>query len=129
MMRLKHIIFTALVVVALSVPLYAAGYRLIEQPELEAMMQDGRPLVIVDLREPELFKEGHIPGAINIPFQDAYRRAPRELKKDQRIVFVCHSGPMGDRIAGFLAGTGYKELYNLKWGMKGWKGRLERGGH
>ncbi len=126
MQRTLHILVVLVLLTALSSPLYAGGYRLIDQTELEAMMQDGRPLVIVDLREPELFRAGHIPGAINIPYDDAYKRAPKELKKTDRIVFVCHSGPMGDRVAEFLAGIGYQELYNLKWGMKGWKGRLEK---
>ncbi len=109
----------------LTAPLYGAGHGLIDQPELEAMMQDSHPIVIVDLREPELFRKGHIPGAINIPYKEAYKVAPQKLKKGERIVFVCHNGPMGDRIAGYLHKLGYKELYNLNWGMKGWKGRLE----
>ncbi len=127
MRKKAHILFTALILLILSAPLYAAGHRLIDQPELEAMMQDGNPIVIVDLREPALFRQGHIPGAINIPYDEAYKRTPKELKKDQRIVFVCHSGPMGDRVAGYLYRLGYRDLYNLKWGMKGWKGKLERG--
>ena len=82
-------------------------------------------LVIVDVREPELFKAGHIPGAINIPYPDVKTRTLVELKPDQNIVFVCHGGPMGDELAAILAEKGYKQVRNLTGGMRLWSGPLE----
>lgn len=49
----------------------AAGLTTIDGPQLDALMADGKALVIVDVREPELFAAGHIPGAINIPYDEA----------------------------------------------------------
>ena len=104
----------------------ASGGLQLSSPELIQEMQNpAYSLVIVDVREPELFKAGHIPGAINIPYPDAKTRALEELKPDQNIVFVCHGGPMGAELAGILAAKGYKQVRNLTGGMRQWSGSLE----
>jgi rhodanese-related sulfurtransferase len=102
----------------------AAELRTIEGPTLETMMADGKAIIIVDVREPELFVKGHIKGAINIPYDDAKPRIVKELSPKDRIVFVCHGGPMGDELGRLLAKNGYHEVYNLQGGMKRWNGPL-----
>lgn len=102
----------------------AGDYKLIEDKELETMVADGKPIVIVDVREPYEFAEGHIKGAINIPYESAKKRALKELSTNDRIVFVCHGGPMGDELGVLLVKNGYKDVYNLKGGMKKWKGAV-----
>ena len=100
----------------------AAGHQMIDSDGLKIMMKQGKNIKIVDLREPELFDEGHVPGAINIPYDDAPGRALKELKRDETIVFVCHGGPMGDELAELLVNNNYKKVYNLTGGMKKWSG-------
>jgi rhodanese-related sulfurtransferase len=82
---------------------------------------------IVDVREPDLFRQGHIPGALNLPFPAAKLRAPAELDSADRIVFVCHRGPMGDELARILVARGFRHVRNLAGGMAGWSGPVERG--
>ena len=103
-------------------PCASESLRTIDGAKLEAMITDGKPLVIVDVREPELFSAGHIKGAINIPYDDAKPRVLRELSRKDRIVFVCHGGPMGDELGRLLVKNGYPDVSNLKGGMKNWKG-------
>lgn len=111
--------------IALAVPLaFAAELKIIDGKELETMMGDGKPIVIVDVREPYEFSAGHIKGAINIPYDDARPRIFKELSPNDRIVFVCHGGPMGDELGDLLVKNGYKSVYNLKGGMKKWKGEI-----
>lgn len=100
----------------------AAGVTTIDGPQLERLMADGKALMIVDVREPELFAAGHIPGAINIPYDDAKPRIVSELSPQDRIVFVCHGGPMGDELGLLLVGRGFGSVHNLNGGMKKWKG-------
>jgi rhodanese-related sulfurtransferase len=103
-------------------PFAAESLRTIDGAKLEGMMADGKPLVIVDVREPELFSAGHIKGAINIPYDDAKPRVLKELMRKDRIVFVCHGGPMGDELGRLLVKNGYPDVSNLAGGMKNWKG-------
>lgn len=102
----------------------AGDLKTINGKRLKAMMADGQPLVIVDVREPELFAAGRIRGAINIPYNDATPRILKELSPEDRIVFVCHRGPMGDELGRLLDERGYQTVYNLKGGMKKWKGDI-----
>lgn len=106
----------------------AGGYARITGDELKDMMKNPKGMVIVDVREPELYTKGHIPGAINIPYDDSKGRILKELKPAQKIVFVCHGGPMGDELGAILADNGYKDVYNLKGGMRKWDGPLDKGG-
>lgn len=114
--------FICVATVLLSAPVSAAELTTIDGPKLEAMQADGNPLVIVDVREPELFAKSHIKGAINIPYDDARPRIVKELSPKDRIVFVCHGGPMGDKLGHLLAQKGYPAVFNLAGGMKKWKG-------
>ena len=125
MKHAKWMLFIIWAVTAVSTaPARAAELTTIDSARLEAMMADGKGLVIVDVREPELFSKGHIKGAINIPYDDAKPRLVGELSPKDRIVFVCHGGPMGDELGRLMAGKGYPAVYNLAGGMKKWTGAL-----
>lgn len=108
-------------------PARAAEHKVITGSELETMMKDGSPIVIVDVREPELYTKGHVTGAINIPYDDDPQKQKEILKKlspKDRIVFICHGGPMGDEYGALLMKNGYKDVYNVKGGMRKWTGAL-----
>lgn len=110
-----------------------AGYTWVTPADFAAEIAvprpaDARPLTIVDVREPELFAEGHIPGAINRPWPDVKATAAAELSKDHAIVLVCHGGPMGDELADILVAAGFTGVRNLEGGMRKWRGRLVPGG-
>ena len=96
---MKKTVLTAGVLLALFLSFagaaYSAGLQNITGEELSGMMKKGDKLVIVDVREPELYARGHIQGAINIPYDYAKPRILKELSSKDTIVFVCHSGPMG----------------------------------
>ncbi|MCL5959248.1 MAG: rhodanese-like domain-containing protein [Chloroflexi bacterium] len=102
-----------------------AGYATITYDELQSRMDAGRKMVIVDLREPELYRAGHVPGARNIPFE-RFQDRMNELKPDDDIVLVCHTGGMGDLSGALLAERGYSKVANLGGGMTRWQGKLEK---
>jgi rhodanese-related sulfurtransferase len=116
----------AFTLIAASSAESGGGYTKVSGQELQDMLTDGGTITVVDVREPRLFTKGHVPGAINIPYNGAHKRILTELNKEDRIVFVCHGGPMGDELAEILIENGYKYVYNLKSGMWGWHGELEK---
>ncbi|GAX91643.1 rhodanese-like domain-containing protein [Effusibacillus lacus] len=99
------------------------GYSLITSSQVTALLKDQKDLQIVDLREPSLFKKGHIPGAINIPFDD-FKKRMNELSTSKTIIFVCHTGPMGDVTSQMMVEKGAKKVFNLEGGMGRWNGPL-----
>ncbi|MDP5277049.1 rhodanese-like domain-containing protein [Chengkuizengella axinellae] len=84
---------------------------------------NGLDTVIVDLREEILYEEGHIPGAVNIPFAEITTRFT-ELDKNKKIIFVCHTGNMGESSSQFLIKNGFSDVANLSGGMAGWSGPI-----
>ncbi|OGQ55799.1 MAG: hypothetical protein A3J24_10690 [Deltaproteobacteria bacterium RIFCSPLOWO2_02_FULL_53_8] len=128
---MQRLIAATGIIMALAIyliqPACAADHKVITGQELEAMMKDGSSLVIVDVREPELYAKGHVPGAINIQYEDdAHTRILKELSPKDRIVFICHGGPMGDELSEILVKNSYKNVYNVAGGMRRWKGPIAK---
>lgn len=65
---------------------------MIKAQELKALI-DTRPgtFILVDVRDPYEFAEGHIPGAINIP-SDTFAAGSAALDKEKMIIVYCKSG-------------------------------------
>ncbi|OJF16592.1 MAG: hypothetical protein A6D91_11315 [Bacillaceae bacterium G1] len=78
-------------------------------------------LKIVDVREPEEFAAGHIPGAVNLPLGRIRFTANKELSPEDEIVLVCRSGRRSVTAARILKKMGYRKLYNLTGGMVMWE--------
>jgi rhodanese-related sulfurtransferase len=74
--------------------------------------------VLLDVREPVEWAEGHAPGALLIPMGDVQARLG-ELPSDPRIVVVCRSGGRSRAIADALRARGY-DVVNLTGGMCAW---------
>lgn len=75
-------------------------------------VQAKQPHLLVDVRTPEEFAGGHIPGAINISLQSLPQRM-KELPQDQPIVLYCRSGSRSSTATQLLARAGYSNLYDL----------------
>jgi phage shock protein E len=74
---------------------------------------DGRDKVkngalLLDVRTPEEFREGHVDGAKNIPVQDLARRLGELGPKSQHIVLYCRSGGRSAAAAQLLKSQGYQ---------------------
>jgi phage shock protein E len=78
-------------------------------------------LVILDVRTPEEFAQGHVPGAINIPHDKlADRIAELTGAKDKDIVLYCHSGRRAGLAAETLKEKGFAKLLHLEGDMQKW---------
>jgi len=60
--------------------------------DLRTRMRDHR-VVILDVLAPEVYANGHIPGAINIPLAELPNRAAKELPDREREIIVYCGGP------------------------------------
>ena len=77
---------------------------------------------IFDVRTPEEFAEGHIPGAINIPHMDVASRAGEfSVYQDREVVVYCGSGRRAAMAEADLAAAGFTNVRDLEGHMKVWK--------
>lgn len=78
----------------------------------------------VDVREPEEYEDGHIPGAVNVPLSELTERCG-ELDPAQEWIVVCHAGGRSTRACQYLSAIGYTRLHNMSGGMNDWAGEVE----
>jgi len=86
----------------------------LENTVLATQIIYGTAPVIVDVRTPEEFSEGHVPGALNIPFGEiANRRDELGIEPDGMLVVYCRSGKRAGIAQQALAELGYTGLVDL----------------
>ncbi len=79
----------------------------------------GNNVQIIDVREPDEFAAGHLPGARLIPLGQLPARTG-ELDPSQPIVVVCRSGNRSATATEFLLKCGFQNVRNLAGGMIAW---------
>jgi phage shock protein E len=72
----------------------------------------GQTHVLLDVRTPAEFEEGHIAGAVNIALQELPQRLS-ELPQDQPIVIYCRSGNRSAEAWRILQNSGYRPIYDM----------------
>lgn len=76
--------------------------------------------LLIDVRDPEEFAVGHIPGSTNIPLSDLPFRLD-ELRRVPRTYVYCLSGQRSHRAAIALSYLGFNDVVLLTGGMKSWQ--------
>ncbi len=103
-----------------------AAYRQIGMEEAVAIMEEEEDYLILDVRTPEEFAAGHIPGAVNLPNEAiGTEEIPLLPDKKQLILVYCRSGNRSKQAAGKLAALGYTQVLEFG-GILDWPGETVR---
>ena len=78
--------------------------------------------VLMDVREADEFRSGHIPGAVNVPLSAVGQVT---LPKDKPIFVYCLRGTRSRRAVSHLARMGYQNVKSIG-GITSYKGQLEK---
>ena len=84
--------------------------------ELNPLIERGA--VIVDVREPDEYLEGHVPGAVNVPLANVPDNL-EAFRKPVPVYVVCHSGGRSMRACEFLLAQGIDTVVNVAGGTSG----------
>ena len=99
-------------------------YRSITMDEAVNMMAEQSGYIILDVRRPDEFAAGHIPGAINVPNETIGTDEIPELpNKDQLIMVYCRSGRRSKEASEKLVKLGYTNIVEFG-GILDWKGEI-----
>ncbi len=78
-------------------------------------------IIILDVRAPWEFAEGHIKNAKNLDFTDPdFSDNLEKLDKDKKYLVYCKTGRRGAMALGVMENIGFKNLYNLIGGYNAW---------
>ena len=103
-----------------------AMYEQITPEEAKKIMDSGEEHIILDTREQDEFDEGHIPGAILIPYTEIENKAEEILPdKDKLILVYCRSGRRSKIAAESLAKLGYTNVKEFG-GIIDWPYEVEK---
>ena len=84
----------------------------IDENELEKILKRGA--ILVDVRSPQEYEEGHMEGAILLPEYDIKKKAKMLLpNKNMNIIVYCSSGTRSKKAQEELRNMGYTAVYNL----------------
>ena len=87
--------------------------------ELSEKLKFGKHPLVIDVRQPEEFHQGHIAGAKLMPLNELHRRM-KELPQAREIVCVCASGSRSSSAAKVLLKEGYT-VFDMQGGMLAWR--------
>lgn len=89
----------------------------IDKKELEKFLKEGA--ILVDVRSPQEYKEGHLDGAILIPEYEIVSKHLNTFKsKEEIIILYCTNGLRSKKAQRKLEKLGYKNVYNLSNDLK-----------
>ena len=117
-----RILAIALVACAFALPAAAAGPASIEPKPLgERIAWADQALFVLDVRTPEEYAAGHLPGAVNIPHdQLSARLGELSGARERDIVVYCRTGRRSAEALAVLDGAGFKRIFQLKGDYTRW---------
>jgi rhodanese-related sulfurtransferase len=87
----------------------------ISPSEVKKLLQEGKKVSLIDVREDEEVAEGKIPEAAHIKMGEVPDRL-NEIDKNEEHIIICRSGRRSENVAFFLQDKGYK-VKNMTGGM------------
>ena len=91
--------------------------------DLQQMIEAGKPVTIIDVREVSEVANGKIKGSVNMPLGLVEFRM-NELDKKQPYYIICHAGGRSAQATAYLDDQGY-DVTNVAGGMSNWQGDIE----
>jgi phage shock protein E len=81
---------------------------------------------VLDVRTPGEFAEGHVPGAVNIPYDQVAARSAELGSKQKPLVLYCRTGRRSGLAAAELVKQGFTAVYDFRT-VSDWPGELAKG--
>ena len=99
----------------------------LRSPDIDQGIREYRAIpgaVLLDVRTPQEYGEGHIPGSVNVPLQSLGGEESVPAWKDAPLFVYCHSGARSRQAVDILARMGYLNAKNIG-GIAAYKGQVE----
>ncbi len=100
----------------------------IKADDLQEKVEEQTELLIFDLRDEATYKNGHIPGALNVDFNTLTTDFPLATEKTESIpvVLYCKTGTKSRLAAEWVVNAGYQNVHSLLQGFPSWQGDIEK---
>ncbi|MBT0652193.1 rhodanese-like domain-containing protein [Geomobilimonas luticola] len=116
---MKTVLAVTAIVTVLAASAVAAGYKNIASGEAKGLLAKKKSVYLLDVRTPDEYRQARLAGSVLIPVNEIERRLG-EIPKNRPVLVYCAVGSRSGMVAGYLAGKGYGEVYNMQDGIVGW---------
>ena len=103
-------------------------FNFLKQPDINKGVMEYRDTngaVLLDVRTPQEYREGHIPGSKNVPLQQLDKISSVADNKNIPLFVYCYSGGRSRQAASMLQYMGYSNVQNIG-GITAYSGKVER---
>ena len=103
-------------------------FNFFKQADINRGVQEFRAAessVLVDVRPPQEYREGHIPGSKNVPLQQLDKISSVADNKNIPLFVYCYSGGRSRQAVSMLQHMGYNNVQNIG-GIAAYQGKVER---
>ena len=80
---------------------------------------------LLDVREPNEYASGHIPGSVNLPLSQIAAASELIPDRETPLFVYCLSGGRSSSAVGALERMGFTQVHNIG-GIRAWRGEIER---
>ncbi len=94
-------------------------YKTISVSDANAMIQSSPNLLVVDVRTPQEYAQGHLKGATNIPLSDLPVQIGG-LDRNRPILVYCQTGVRSAQASAILVNAGFTQVYDMDGGITAW---------
>lgn len=105
-----------------------AFFDFFKTPDINQGVQEYKAIpgaVLLDVRMPQEYREGHIPKSKNVPLQSIEKALSVVKSKNSTVFVYCHSGARSRQAVGALQKMGYENVKNIG-GIASYTGKVER---
>lgn len=123
-----YIIAVSFIIISLIFPSYRSKTcKSITPEEVKKLMNsDMTNIILIDVRTPQEYINGHIKGSINIPLQILSAEVEfRNLDKNTKVIIYCESGIRARKAIGILKKMNFTDVNSMR-GIKSWPYELEK---
>ena len=98
----------------------------VSNDEFAALIASKEGALLLDVRTPEEWEEGHLEGAAHADYwgdEAAFEAAMNAIPRTRPVLVYCAGGGRSGLTAKELVAAGHQEVYNLEDGISGWEGQ------
>ncbi len=121
---MNHVKLMLALVLVLFTPFSHANnpVPLVSQQEMLSWQQTKKDMQLIDVRSPSEFAQGHIKGAINIPYSEIDQHLAQLTSSDDIVVY-CRSGRRAAIAEQTLLDHGFKRVFHLEGDILDWQSK------
>ena len=119
-MRAKSLI-TVILLFNISIGVYSQSITRVVSNDVGKLLKNNPEMVVLDVRTPMEFNQGHVKGAINIDIsQPNFYDKILKLDKEKTYLVYCRTHNRSGAAVNYMSQNGFKNLYQMTDGISGW---------